>query len=85
MKWISVNDRLPYAEHIHVDNPAEYLVCRSDGVVQTSPAFTVFGFADIRGGKETFVTHWMPLPAPPVICDTLETPGGKLPYGGASE
>lgn len=35
-----------------------------------------------------FATHWMPLPGPPTMVieqDTIETPGGNLPYGGASD
>ena len=76
MQWINVEEQKPVMKKAFLeqkafleDRPIQhtgYIVCRSDGVVQFSPAYTGFGGANIGGGREVTVTHWMPLPAPPV-------------------
>lgn len=65
--WISVKDKLPEPEH-EFDARNWYLVALSNGVVkELAYEFhnnSIFGY----GWRETAypVTHWMPLPEPPM-------------------
>lgn len=66
-EWISVDDRLPEPEH-EFDARNWYLVALSNGVVKELAYefhnHSIFGY----GWRETAypVTHWMPLPEPPM-------------------
>lgn len=66
-EWISVEDRLPEPEH-EFDARNWYLVALSNGVVKELAYefhnHSIFGY----GWRETAypVTHWMPLPQPPM-------------------
>lgn len=65
--WISVKDKLPEPEH-EFDARNWYLVALSNGVVKELAYefhnHSIFGY----GWRETAypVTHWMPLPEPPM-------------------
>lgn len=66
-EWVSVDDRLPEPEH-EFDARNWYLVALSNGVVKELAYefhnHSIFGY----GWRETAypVTHWMPLPEPPM-------------------
>lgn len=63
MEWISVKDRLP-------ENDIWYLVCinRCLPFAATLSEDGIWQFEDESGNEEncTDVTHWMPLPEPPI-------------------
>lgn len=75
MKWISVKDRLPISE---TDEFAHYesfdvIVCDGSGAypaIAAAGRYPVFWFEFHQegfDGKRTGITHWMPMPDPPVL------------------
>lgn len=67
MKWISVEERLP--DESNGEDAEEYIVFMVNGA---STIVTTLVFEDGQFGEEgydipqQFVTHWMPLPEPPI-------------------
>ena len=62
--WISVEERLPSSEDLERSQFHNFLVANEFGEVREA-AFTGEYFAKL-GSRLSGVTHWMPLPEPPV-------------------
>lgn len=62
--WISVDERLPSSEDLERSQFHNFLVANEFGEVREA-VFTGKYFAKL-GSRLSGVTHWMPLPEPPV-------------------
>lgn len=62
--WIDINDRLP--------EPMTCVLCSLENGAVFCFTYTAYGFAlqltALEAPKENPITHWMPLPKPPVKC-----------------
>ena len=62
-KWISVEDRLPEAgQHVLIFEPH----CLSNPDRGIGDGFCDGDFLDKKPNGSYWITHWMPLPEPPV-------------------
>lgn len=65
MEWININDQLP-------ENSKNVLICHSHGFITLGwlrdPKYYTYRASkwDSVSGVKSNVTHWMPLPAPPI-------------------
>ena len=59
-EWISVDERLP-KELTHI------IVCDEDGTVGEALYLSANSFEWLSSEELAFVTHWMPLPEPPMM------------------
>lgn len=59
MRWISVNDSLPEITGIQVEWSKQMLVCNNQNMVW-------FESYHYKNGWNDSITHWMPVPEPPV-------------------
>jgi len=75
MKWISVKDRLPETKGWYLVSVCPEIVSMNRPIIEISD---FYDGVDLNNGTrilrfQDYVTHWMPLPAPPT-----ETPTNNI-------
>lgn len=78
MEWISVKDRLPqaydyvliYAKRPGTGEPCPVGIARHDSTTWEPLESLIGAYSDVEWEYDIDeITHWMPLPAPPIILD----------------